>query len=102
MGDFPSWRPSRKRDYQFRKKYSISLDEWNDILASQGGACAICQTTDFGKKGPVVDHCHEFGTVRGILCTPCNMGIGAFRDRPGILRAALKYLDKEHLKTKKA
>lgn len=67
VGDFPSWRPSRKRGYELQRKYGLTVERWNEILEQQGGACAICHTKEFGPKGPVVDHCHRLGIVRGIL-----------------------------------
>jgi hypothetical protein len=91
-GDFPSWRPSRRSDYELQRRYGISLEQKRSMLAAQGG-CAICGTNDFGPKGSVVDHCHTTSTVRGILCTPCNTAIGLFRENPDVLRAAVRYLE---------
>lgn len=84
---------------QFRKKYGITLDDAHELLAAQGGVCAICSTplllgvpqTLTGSEA-AVDHCHSTGKVRGILCGRCNKGLGLFLDNPSSLRAAAAYL----------
>jgi hypothetical protein len=75
-------------------KYGMSLEAYNDMLESQGGSCAICKTAA-GKfqKSLCVDHDHETGEVRGLLCNSCNWGLGYFRDRPRLLAQALVYLE---------
>lgn len=68
------------------------------MLASQGGVCAICgQPETIVKKGGVVaslaiDHCHETGKVRGLLCGRCNLGIGCLRHDAETALAAAEYL----------
>ena len=58
------------------------------MLVAQGGRCAACGTREPGtKKGWHVDHCHETGAVRGILCHHCNVGIGKAKDNIETLRA---------------
>ena len=56
---------------------------------SQGGVCVIC----LRKKAAHVDHSHETGLFRGLLCFPCNGGLGQFRDNPGLMREAAAYLE---------
>jgi hypothetical protein len=58
--------------------------------AAAQGLCAICQT--FVGEGLVVDHDHQRGHVRGLLCSPCNLGLGAFADDPARLLTAIRYL----------
>ena len=63
------------------------------MLAEQEGCCAICGTEDPGKNGRFnVDHNHDTGEIRGLLCYGCNVGIGHLRDNPSICLAAAEYL----------
>lgn len=80
--------------------YGIDQQAYEDLMASQGGVCAICGERETspdrrtGKpRGLFVDHCHSTGRVRGLLCMRCNMGIGQFRDRTDLLTSAIMYLD---------
>ena len=90
----------RKRDSRqesiFVRKYGINYEQRNKMVQDQNGKCAICEcelTWDHRKTTSLhVDHCHETGTVRGILCASCNMGIGCLQDDPAILRSAVNYL----------
>lgn len=63
-----------------------------DTLLAQHEVCAICKTAEWGQKGPCVDHDHDSGRVRGVLCGNCNQGLGRFADDPKRLRAAAAYL----------
>ena len=68
--------------------------EFDALLDSQGGRCAICRTeTAGGKGGWHVDHDHATGRIRGLLCHGCNIALGYFRDDPDRLRAAMAYLE---------
>lgn len=80
---------SRARRHE---KYGLTREELK-LLLRQHDRCAICDTDAWGKKGPCVDHDHETGRVRGILCGSCNQGLGRFRDDPVRLRAAADYLE---------
>lgn len=75
-----------------KAKYGISIDEAEALLESQHGRCKICGTTDFGNRGPIVDHDHVSGKVRGMLCHNCNVGIGLFKDNVLALRIAANYI----------
>jgi hypothetical protein len=79
-----------------RREYGITDSEFARILVDQGGVCAVCGTDNWGSKSPHLDHCHNSGQVRGILCGPCNTGLGMFQDDPDLLRAAIKYLEARH------
>lgn len=75
------------------RTYGLTVEEYERLLASQGGVCAICGGPQTGKNWHV-DHDHATGKVRGILCSGCNTGLGAMRDDPAILRAAGDYLER--------
>lgn len=79
------------------KKYGLTLSEYDDILESQGGLCAICKTDDprgHSKAGRFhVDHNHTSGAVRGLLCHDCNTGLGFFKDSTALLEKAKDYLN---------
>ena len=63
------------------------------MLEIQGDACAICGTKDTGnRKAFHVDHCHDTGKIRGLLCGNCNSGIGNLRDDINLLQRAIEYL----------
>lgn len=82
-----------------RRKFGITVEQYEEMLEAQEGGCAICGTTDCqaktGKSRLAVDHDHDTGKVRGLLCNHCNAGLGAFRDNTTLLEKAIKYLE-EH------
>lgn len=86
-------RHAAKTTAHFRKKrYNLSTEELNAMLAKQRNACAICLKPF--EQTPHVDHCHNREVVRGLLCGPCNLGLGLFKDNPTSLLAAIDYLDR--------
>ena len=80
-------RPSRWRDA--KRKYGVNLAAFEALLHRQGGLCAICREP---LTKPYIDHCHETGQVRGLLCRWCNLGIGHLREDPRIIHAAAVYV----------
>lgn len=94
-------RADYQRDWHLRTKFGITLDQYNAMLEAQGGVCATCKSDEVfinPKTGEpqdlCVDHDHETGVVRGLLCVGCNRGIGYFRDSPEKLKAAADYLER--------
>jgi hypothetical protein len=84
------------RPSMLRSKYGLSVDDWNEIFEGQDKKCAICASdTPAGKRGWFVDHCHDTGLVRGILCTRCNSLIGAAKDSAATLQALMGYLKRD-------
>src|ERR1700722_11033189 len=82
------------RKWSMSRLYGISWDEYHAIEARQGGCCAICGLAfERARNGLHVDHDHETGVVRGLLCQRCNNGIGCMNDDPAILRKAIAYLE---------
>ena len=84
--------PDKVRRKNLKKLYGITVQEYDAMFAGQGGLCAVCRSDDWGKHGPCVDHDHETGVVRGILCKRCNLALGAASDSPDRLRAMADYL----------
>lgn len=84
----------RKRHLQF--EYGITPQAFSDLLEGQGGVCAICGTSEWNGVGnkPHVDHDHETGNIRGLLCGNCNHALGFIRDNPAIALAMAEYLKK--------
>lgn len=73
-------------------RYGLTEEDYDRLVASQDGACAICRREPPEGTNLAVDHSHADGRVRGLLCGPCNVGLGMFRDDPALLRAAIDYL----------
>lgn len=81
------------REYHLKKTYGISLAQYNKLLKSQGGHCALCEKTSDGKRSLAVDHNHETREVRGLLCNFHNHRlIGRHKD-PELFRKAAEYLE---------
>ena len=76
-----------------QRTFGMSTAEFDDMLAAQDHRCAICGDMNNGRQWNV-DHCHETGAIRGILCDLCNRGLGMFRDNTKFLRLAVDYLEK--------
>ncbi|MET7331895.1 endonuclease VII domain-containing protein [Nonomuraea sp. NPDC005650] len=81
------------RNYHLKRRYGITEDDFERMLARQGGLCAVCRAV----PGTFVDHSHATGQVRGILCFNCNNGLGHFGDNLVLLELAALYLDGEIL-----
>lgn len=99
MGNTKKWvgeNRDKRKDYYLRRTYGITLVQYNEMLAAQGGGCAICGTDDpKGKSGTyfAVDHNHETGENRGLLCNQCNRALGLFGEDINTLRSAIEYLE---------
>lgn len=70
------------------RKYGIGIIEYEARIASQGGRCAICKE----KTRLHLDHCHETGKLRDMLCGPCNLSIGQLREDPERIHALYRYV----------
>ncbi|MFE3452427.1 endonuclease VII domain-containing protein [Nonomuraea sp. NPDC059194] len=79
-----------------RRYFGLTEGEYDAILDAQNGRCAICRraSTDVPKGRLYVDHCHKTGRIRGLLCSPCNTGIGLLQEEPARFLAAITYLDR--------
>lgn len=72
------------------RKYGLTTDQFNDLLTKQNNQCAICSRGFV--KTPNVDHDHNTGKVRGLLCTPCNNFLGYIGDSVISLQRAEHYV----------
>lgn len=89
--------PKTIHHHHLKTKFGISREDYELMFKEQGGKCAICKTTKTGRtKNFAVDHNHETGAVRSLLCTTCNTGIGHLKDDPALLRAAADYLERHN------
>lgn len=91
------------RKANLKAKFGITIEQYDEMLASQGGRCAVCSTAEPGGRWGtnfMVDHDHACcpgpkscgACVRGLICSPCNVGLGAFGDDVDRLTAAAAYL----------
>jgi len=89
-----NWINSKNR--YLKKKYGLDLHQYTQMYKNQNGKCLICSTAKelFGKHCHqlVVDHDHNNGKVRGLLCSECNKALGLFYDNPQLLNNAANYL----------
>jgi hypothetical protein len=83
---------TKERDAYLRRTYGLTAAEFEELLASQGGGCAICGRAPGEGRKFDVDHDHVTGRVRRILCRPCNHALGLFKEDPQLLLAAADYL----------
>ena len=84
------------RESFLKCKYNLSLEEYNNLLVSQGSCCAICSKFfNPSSTSLCVDYDHKTGNIRGLLCMTCNRGIGLLKDSVEILEKAIKYLNNE-------
>lgn len=87
-------RSKNDREYRLKKDYGITVKDYELMMAKQGGVCYICKSTNKGRS-LCVDHCHNSGEVRKLLCISCNTGLGNFKDNPELLKLSIDYLE-EH------
>ena len=86
----PDKRKALDRKNGLKRKYGITVGEYDNMLSIQDGKCAVC-----GDKTKLyVDHCHSTNEVRGLLCHLCNTALGGFRDSTHNLQKAISYLER--------
>lgn len=96
------WRaqnPERTKELRLLARFGIDTTYYDELLAAQNGACAICGRPEWRidkrtlkPRALAVDHCHDTGRVRGLLCFSCNVAIGFFENSPEFAEAAAQYL----------
>lgn len=88
--------PGRSRTWasNIRKKYGLTVAEYDRMWAAQAGCCAVCGRAFTAQtRRAAVDHCHQTGKIRALLCTRCNTALGAVQDDALTLRALADYLE---------
>ncbi len=83
---------NRKR--RLRYEYNLTLEEYDQMFDKQDGICAICGNRNKADMALAVDHDHETGFIRGLLCQNCNLALGLVRDNVLILLKMIEYLEK--------
>jgi len=85
-----------KREQALKRMYGITQQDYDVMLTEQNNQCAICKTTEPGGRHNsnyfVVDHCHNTGKVRKLLCHHCNTALGLVGDNTHILQSMIEYL----------
>lgn len=81
------------RRSHLKRKFGLTLEQYDEMLAAQGGVCAICGREPRDDISLHVDHDHVTGQIRKLLCFKCNNALGDFDDDPQMLQKAIAYLD---------
>lgn len=84
--------PEARRAQNLKKNFGLTIEQYDALLLAQGGTCAICREVCGTGKRLAVDHDHETGEIRGLLCFDCNSGIGKLKDNRALLLRAAEYL----------
>lgn len=90
----PAGYRKTKRDYHLIRTFGITSQQYDWLLEQQNYGCAICGEKCKTYANLPVDHCHDSGRVRGLLCTAHNSGLGLLQESPDVIRSAVKYLEK--------
>ena len=80
-------------EYNLIKNFGITKQKYDEMLEAQGGTCFLCNNLN-GGRSLSLDHCHDTGKVRGLLCHTCNVGLGHFMEDIPLLRRAIEYLER--------
>lgn len=88
--------PRVRRDRYLRSKYDIGLVEYEAMLIQQDGRCAVC-IDPLGGRSPHLDHNHQTGKVRGLLCSNCNTAMGLLRENPLVMLSMVRYIANHEL-----
>lgn len=97
-----NWLAKQDKDYSFIKtlqKYRLTPDDYNELLSRQDNKCAICNKVPKENKRLHVDHDHNTGLVRGLLCFRCNFGLSYFAENYDNINRAAKYLESAEIRS---
>ena len=96
--------PGAERARHYKRKFGITIEQYEDLHKSQNGVCAICRKPEIScdsksglRRSLAVDHCHKTGKIRGLLCWRCNTVIGKLEECPILLRQMIFYLYKSKI-----
>ena len=99
--DYYKNHPEKHKRRHLKREYNLSIEEFNKLLIIQSNVCAICQQPETHKeyhsgkiKSLAVDHNHETGKIRGLLCSNCNVAVGLLKDSTLHAQALVDYLKK--------
>ncbi len=85
--------PAKYKGYDLKRSFGISVEDYNRMFEMQRGVCACCGVHQSEVRITFsVDHCHQTGRIRGLLCHHCNVGIGQFKEDVKRMEAAIAYL----------
>ena len=90
----PTKKKETGRKNKLKQSYGITVEQYNEMLKAQNHKCAICEKdeTEVHRNRLFVDHCHNTGEIRGLLCNNCNTAIGHLKDSVEITLKAATYL----------
>jgi Recombination endonuclease VII len=83
------------RQSHLKRKYGITIADYDRMFEAQNGVCAICGQPRPEERTLHVDHDHETGVIRGLLCFRCNNALGDFREEYELFQRAANYLDRD-------
>ena len=104
------YAPKKDRNKNLKRSYGLTLFDFSNLYKKQQGLCAICnkklcftgvnsrKTKALSLNEPCVDHCHETGKVRGVLCWSCNIALGHVKDNVEVLSKMIEYVQ-QHKET---
>lgn len=88
----PYEKKRRTRNSNLKRKFGITIDEYDEMLFEQGGECFICGEKQNGNKELSVDHDHVTGKIRSLLCSRCNTFVGYVESNPNLLSKVMDYI----------
>ncbi|MCH4563350.1 endonuclease VII domain-containing protein [Halomonas sp. EGI 63088] len=93
MREWRKRQPDLAKNTDLKKRFGITLGQYQEKLEAQGGVCAACGSKP-GKRSLAVDHDHSTGMIRDLLCDSCNTSLGLLVESKARLLALIEYLDK--------
>jgi hypothetical protein len=87
----------RRNRYSAARRYGMTADQVDNLVADQDGKCKLCGDVLKGGRKQAIDHNHDNGIVRGVLCCNCNTALGKLKDDPDLIARASEYVRKNGL-----